>query len=372
MLAIAAVGLTVLVASFWAWALLIARKLRAPQLPLIPWTSRRAVPWALIDLILLAAVWILAPTLVRQILQNWSMLPREIRIDELTIEQNQAMLVGNIVAVLIILVNALLLIAFRTGASLRDFGIAPKQMLADVRLGVLGFILLAPPVYALQGVLVHVWKPSKHPLVEMFKESPDPLFFFVVFVSAALVAPLFEEIVFRVLLQGFLEKWFTFTTGIYELLIGGEPRHFAPMEIEHDGEAEAKDSGTTEYPAEIEPVAGLEPAVGLGPLPVVDPNPYAPPANTHLNAGNWLASGLKKPEELSGIQAWLPIVISSAIFALLHLPHGPDWIPLLFLAAGMGYLYQRTHRLVPSLTVHFLLNSYSLWGLWLQVSTAAK
>jgi hypothetical protein len=32
----------------------------------------------------------------------------------------------------------------------------------------------------------------------------------------------------------------------------------------------------------------------------------------------------------------------------------------------MGYLYQRTHRQVPSLVVHALLNSLSMWGLWLQ------
>jgi membrane protease YdiL (CAAX protease family) len=33
----------------------------------------------------------------------------------------------------------------------------------------------------------------------------------------------------------------------------------------------------------------------------------------------------------------------------------------------MGYLYQRTHRLLPSLTVHSLLNGVSLWALWVQV-----
>ena len=61
------------------------------------------------------------------------------------------------------------------------------------------------------------------------------------------------------------------------------------------------------------------------------------------------------------------LVISSVVFALLHYSHGPDWIPLLVLAAGMGYLYQRTHRLLPSLIVHMLLNGLSMWGLWVQV-----
>jgi membrane protease YdiL (CAAX protease family) len=55
------------------------------------------------------------------------------------------------------------------------------------------------------------------------------------------------------------------------------------------------------------------------------------------------------------------------VFALLHWQHGPDWVPLTVLAAGMGYLYQRTHRLLPSLVVHTALNGASMWGLWVQV-----
>ena len=61
------------------------------------------------------------------------------------------------------------------------------------------------------------------------------------------------------------------------------------------------------------------------------------------------------------------IAYVAAIFALLHYSHGPDWVPLFFLAMGMGYLYQRTHRLLPSLVVHGLLNSLSMCGLWVQV-----
>ena len=78
-------------------------------------------------------------------------------------------------------------------------------------------------------------------------------------------------------------------------------------------------------------------------------------------------AGDREQSVLRGLTAWLPIVISSLIFALMHYSHGPDWVPLIILAAGMGYLYQRTHRVVPSLVVHALLNSLSMFGLWLQI-----
>jgi membrane protease YdiL (CAAX protease family) len=60
-------------------------------------------------------------------------------------------------------------------------------------------------------------------------------------------------------------------------------------------------------------------------------------------------------------------VISAAIFALLHIGHGADWIPLFPFALGLGYLYYRTGRLLPSVTVHILLNGTSMLLLWLSL-----
>jgi membrane protease YdiL (CAAX protease family) len=218
-------------------------------------------------------------------------------------------------------------------------------------LGLVGFILLAPPVYGLQGLLVKFWKPSHHPLVELFKGAPDSLFFGLLFLSAAIVAPLFEELVFRVLWQGFLEKWFTFSYTLHELFVGSQDR--------------VDSTGTQASPL----------CIGLAEAPItplaVDPNPYATPGATDEASVTFNTLPPAEQPELSGLQALLPIGISSAVFALLHYSHGPDWIPLLLLAAGMGYLYQRTHRLLPSLVVHCLLNSYSLWGLWIQVQAEA-
>src|SRR5207247_1405255 len=69
---------------------------------------------------------------------------------------------------------------------------------------------------------------------------------------------------------------------------------------------------------------------------------------------------------------WLPIFLSSIIFALMHISHGLAWIPLTLLAFGLGYIYQRTHRILPSITVHFCLNALSMAAFWVQMFDAPQ
>jgi membrane protease YdiL (CAAX protease family) len=85
-----------------------------------------------------------------------------------------------------------------------------------------------------------------------------------------------------------------------------------------------------------------------------DANPYRSP-QLELSAGT--ASDATLDGSCAG---WLPIVASSALFALMHLGHGPAPIPLFFLAMTLGYIYQRTHRVLPCIIVHALLNGTSL------------
>jgi membrane protease YdiL (CAAX protease family) len=55
----------------------------------------------------------------------------------------------------------------------------------------------------------------------------------------------------------------------------------------------------------------------------------------------------------------LAIFTSALVFASMHVGHGADPIPLFFLALMLGYLYRRTHRLLPCVAVHFCLNACS-------------
>lgn len=55
-----------------------------------------------------------------------------------------------------------------------------------------------------------------------------------------------------------------------------------------------------------------------------------------------------------------PILVTSLVFAMLHLGQGAAPIPLFFLSIGLGYLYQSTGRLTPAIIVHMLLNGATL------------
>jgi len=54
-------------------------------------------------------------------------------------------------------------------------------------------------------------------------------------------------------------------------------------------------------------------------------------------------------------------------FGLAHLGHGVAPIPLVLLGLVLGYVYQRTHRIVPCIVAHMLFNAYSMVLLWLSV-----
>jgi len=344
------VVMAILAGGVLCWSL-AALKISAGQ-PLIRWTPRRSVPWAFLDLVAVLVLYVLAIVLARAALGQLGWLPDVKDESELTLSDKGLLVWVNMAVSLAIVAVGFPLIALRAGAAWRDFGLALRELLGDLKLGVVAFVMLGPPVYAIQGALVYFWKPSKHPLMEMFKSSPDASFFAVLLLAASVVAPIFEELIFRVLLQGFLEKAFTFRHGLAELILG-------PWA--------AADVPAAAVLAEPAPVAGQLAAGDSAPLAgAAEPNPYWPPKI----AAEALPAELRDDGlqgELRGSASWLPIAISSVIFALLHVTHGPDWVALTLLAAGMGYVYQRTHRLVPSLVVHALLNSLSMMGLWIQV-----
>lgn len=247
-------------------------------------------------------------------------------------------------------------ILLRTGCSLRDLGLSWEHFGHDLRLGAAAFTALAIPTYALQGLLTRFW-PSEHPLIESLKADRDPMFLGIALFAAVIAAPLAEEFVFRGLFQGWLEKMFD-AAAIFR------PNYFLGLII---GENVADDR-VRELPPDLIQAELAQPneprSIYLGPPPLYGAgslNPYVSPQTAAAPSEH------APPAEVNNFPHWItdviPTAASSAVFALLHLSHGPDFIPLTFLAVGLGYLYRRTHRITPGLVVHFLLNLTSMLAL---------
>jgi membrane protease YdiL (CAAX protease family) len=68
------------------------------------------------------------------------------------------------------------------------------------------------------------------------------------------------------------------------------------------------------------------------------------------------------------LTTWAPIFIASMAFALAHAGHGPAPIPIFFFSLALGYAYEKTGRLAPSIIAHLMLNLTTSIMLWLMIS----
>jgi len=169
----------------------------------------------------------------------------------------------------------------------------------------------------------------------------------------------------------------TYTGGAFHVLFGG----LAPAEpIVLDEKTLAPSVSDIPLASAVVPAEGITYLSPVPPPPQeiqwLDPaNPYMPqqalPAMPP--AYGLLAEALLPEFQPPPLwKQWLPIGLSALIFALMHFSHGLAWIPLTVLALGLGYIYQRTHRILPSITVHFCLNALSTAGIWVQMFEAKQ
>ena len=154
---------------------------------------------------------------------------------------------------------------------------------SDAWLGIKACIMLLPPVL-LVSALVSLLLPYSHEVLNLLQEVESPAIFMGMFLATAMVTPAFEELLFRVLIQG----------GLQGMIDPGESA---------DGES---------------------------------------------------------PSETWRPTSYLPIIIASTIFALLHLGQGAAPIPLFLLSLGLGYLYRQTGNITAPFVVHAMLNSLTM------------
>jgi len=262
-------------------------------------------------------------------------------------------LINYIVQEVIVVGGVLFFVAVYFNATRRDLGLSsnPREFAHDVMIGLVAGLAALAPVRLIQGLLLYCLgtpeMQSGHPLVQMLVDGePNLIVMLLAAFAVVVVAPVCEEITFRLLLQGWLEKWEAERLGWHdepslEVNASGEVRISAADSMTND-EAQMTNEGT--------PDSGDSSFV-------------------------FRHSSLDSPPQ-RGIAGWpfgwLPIAVSSLLFGLAHFGYGPEPISLFFLSLLLGYVYQRTHRIVPCIVAHALFNLFTVVVLWWMVFHGAK
>jgi membrane protease YdiL (CAAX protease family) len=211
-----------------------------------------------------------------------------------------------------------LLLRLTSGARLEDLGLRRGGGGRDVRVGAVAFLLIAPLVYALNMVASLVWPRTAHPLEEMIRMQFSGGTAYLAVLSAVLLAPAAEELIFRGVIQGWLTRLFT------------TPAEADPKPDDPSDQLETIDLGRPSAPA------GRRPRL----LPRM-PRPLREASR------RWATSGV------------MPVVLTSALFALLHAEQWPAPLAIYFLSLGLGTVYQRSGSLLTSFVIHALFNGFS-------------
>ena len=97
-----------------------------------------------------------------------------------------------------------MLLGATSGASPRDLGLSGRPVLPNVARGMVAYLLLAPLVMGLMIGSSRIWPPTAHPLQKMILLGGSWRIGLLAVLSAVVMAPLAEEILFRGILLGWL------------------------------------------------------------------------------------------------------------------------------------------------------------------------
>ena len=179
-----------------------------------------------------------------------------------------------------------------------------------IRQGVLTALLAAPVAYFCQFLAIMIWKPTEHPLSGMLRDGFGFVAGSLAFISAVLLAPAMEELLFR----GFLLHWLT-------------------------------------------PSLPEEPGI------VVEEEVQVAREDDIANVCEPLASPPLRPRGFLSWESLLPNVAVSVAFAGMHAAQWPAPVPLFILSMAFGWLFQRTGSLGAVVVAHATFNSISTLGM---------
>ena len=206
------------------------------------------------------------------------------------------------------------------GLTWHQWGCGPLlegKLAATIRGAGVGFVLLVPVVLAIHQGLSW-WFAYQHETMDIVVALKSEGRWTAVAVTcfyAAVWTPLVEELVFRVMIQGYAEQCLQHGRNFHRWVVG-------PLTV-----AAAK-------------------ALGLEQIATWSRSGVATVAVSRQSFGSWTF--------------WAPIVISSLLFALAHTGQGAAPIPLYLFAIGLGFLYKTTGNVLLCVLIHAFLNGLTL------------
>lgn len=310
--------LGVFVAGIAGWVYVGYQRAQGATLP--TFVPRRPVPWGLAEFLVLFGLWLLGPVVVTRQLMRRGLLTEMPEAAASAAPEAMAawmgIAAGTQLAILLLGTAAFIAIGH---IRIDDLGVGLHHLKRFAVVGLFGSILILPVIFIVQTIAVQFVE-YEHPLLEILEEKAGFGLFLTAAGVAVIVAPICEELLFRVFLQGWLENLSGRTVASPLAAIGAPPQPLEGTSVaDHDIAAES------------------------------EPIPYQPTDEVHsLGVARTLQPG------------YWPIFVSSVLFAGLHLGQGPAPIALFFMGLGLGYLYRQTHSLWPSLIVHVLLNGITI------------
>ncbi len=206
---------------------------------------------------------------------------------------------------LILIVLLPILVRLTSGARVRDLGASARYWRAQVGLGLIAGLITIPVVYLIQGLSVRIWTSNEHRLGTMLREECSQHSMSLALITAVVLAPAMEELLFRGLLQRWLIK-------LFARAVSASVAANAPEITIATPDALAGDE-STEQPALV----------------------------------TWTSP------------AALGIVSTSLVFAAVHAPQWPAPIPLFVFSVALGVVFQRTGSLIAATIMHAMLNAIS-------------
>ena len=199
-----------------------------------------------------------------------------------------------------------------------DLGFGIRGLAPGLLRGVLASLCVMPLMFTCLVVLDWVYRavnyqhPREHELLRALGETDNLPVEVSLLVGAALVAPLFEELLFRGHLQTILRRAFS------RLGLRSRNEPVAPPVDSFDPPAAAVTPGDAQVLSYTPPVEPVE----------VPPPPWA---------------------------TWAAIGLTSLLFALVH--PAWTWAPIFALSLCLGYAYERTGNLWVPIVIHAAFNS---------------